>query len=134
MLKIQTPSEKPHFIAAKQKLWRLGEPEVQAEYQNFINEHRADVKPSVEDIWNNLKDGLLSGVDKVCGKTKGARVRHNETWWWNDAVNAVKRKRKKCKQWKLGGSKEEYQLAKKKLPVALCMMLNSKLSQNIFET
>ena len=53
-------------------------------------------------------------MDKVCGKTKGGRVRHNETWWWNDAVNdAVEEKRRKWKQWKLGRSKEEYQLAKK---------------------
>ena len=38
----------------------------------------------------NLKDCLLSGVDRVCGKTKGGPVRHNETWWCNDAVNIVK--------------------------------------------
>ena len=57
---------------------------------NFIKERRADVKPScVEDAWNNLKDYLLGGVDKVCGKTKGGRVCHNETWWWNDAVNDI---------------------------------------------
>ena len=113
VLKIQTPSEKP-FIAAKRNLWRLCEPEVQAEYQNFIKE-RADVKPScLEDAWNKLKDCLLSGVDKVCGKTKGGRVRHNETWWWNDVVNdVVKEKRRKWKQWKVGGNKDEYQLAKK---------------------
>ena len=72
VLKIQTPSEKPHFIAAKQKLWRLCEPEVQAEYQNLIKEHCMDVTPScIEDAWNNLKDCPLSGVDKVCGKIKG---------------------------------------------------------------
>ena len=33
MLKIQTPLEKPCFIAAKRKLWRLHVPEVQTEYQ-----------------------------------------------------------------------------------------------------
>ena len=80
MLKIQTPLEKPRFITAKQKLWRLRETEAQDEYQNIIKERRADATPSfVEDAWNNLKDCLLSGVDKVCGKTKGSRVRHNET-------------------------------------------------------
>ena len=45
---------------------------LQAEYQHFIKEHCADIKPScLEDAWNNLKDCLLSGVNKVCGKTKG---------------------------------------------------------------
>ena len=53
-------------------------------------------------------------MDKVCSKTKSGRVRHNETWWWYDAVNdAVHQKRCKWKQLKLGGSQEEYQLAKK---------------------
>ena len=47
VLKIQTPSEKPRFIAAKWKLWRLREPEVRAEYQNFIKERCADVKPTM---------------------------------------------------------------------------------------
>ena len=84
---------------------------VMAEYQNFIKEHCADVTPScVENAWNNLKDYLLSGVDKVCGKTKDCRG----TWWWNNAVNdVVKEKQYKWKQWKLGGSKGDYQLAKK---------------------
>ena len=73
-----------------------------------------DVTPScVEDAWNNLKDCLLSGVDKVCDKIKGGWVRHNKTWSWNDAVNdVVKEKQFKWKQWKLGGRKEKYQLAK----------------------
>ena len=63
----------------QRKLWRLRELEVQAEYQNFIKERCADVKPSCEeDAWNNLKDCLLSEVDKVSGKTKDGRVRHKE--------------------------------------------------------
>lgn len=40
-------------------------------------------------------------------KTKGGRVRHNETWWWNDAVNiVVKEKRLNWNQRKQGRSKE----------------------------
>ena len=63
--------------------------------KNFIKECCADVKPScVEDAWNNLKDYLLSGADKVCGKTKDGRVYHNKTWWWNNTVNVAKEKQK----------------------------------------
>ena len=62
----------------------------------------------------NLRDCLLTEVDKVYGKTKAGRVRHNETWWWNVAVNdVIKERHRKWKQWKLGQCKEEYQLAKK---------------------
>ena len=71
MHNIQSHSEKPRFIAAKQSLWRLHKPEVQAEYQNVMKERYGDVTPScVEDAWNNLKDCLL-------------------TWWWKDAGNYV---------------------------------------------
>ena len=49
----------------------------------------------VENVWKNLKD-FLSGVDKVFGKAKSGRVRRNEIWWWNNAVNdVVKEKRHK---------------------------------------
>ena len=64
----------------------------------------------------------LSRVDKGCGETKGGWVCHNEAWWWNDAVNYVvkeKQKKKKWNQWKLGGSKEEYQLVKKAASLAV---------------
>ena len=72
VLKIQTPSEKPHFITAKQKLWRFHDPKAQAQYQNFIKDYCPDVTPSyVDDAWNYLKEYLLSGIDKVCGKAKG---------------------------------------------------------------
>ena len=56
----------------------------------------------------------MNGVDEVCGWTLGGRVRHSETWWWNDEVNVyIKDKRRLWKLWKQGGSKEEYQAAKK---------------------
>ena len=78
VLKIKIPTVKSRFMAAKRKLWRLREPEVQAEYQNFIKEGCVDVTPScVGDAWNNLKDCVLSGLDKVCGNTKGSQVHHN---------------------------------------------------------
>ena len=48
------------------------------------------------------------------GKTKGGWVYQIKTWWYNYAVNdVVKEKQHKWKQWKLGGSKEGYQLMKK---------------------
>ena len=71
VLKIQTPSERPRFIATKRKLWRFREPEIQAECQISIKERCGDVTPCCVDAWNNLKDCLVSGVDEACGKTKG---------------------------------------------------------------
>ena len=45
--------------------------------------------------------------------TKG-QVRRRETWWWNDEVDrAIKVKRRLWKEWKAGGSKEQYLEAKR---------------------
>ena len=41
----------------------------------------------VNDACTKLKTCLLKDVDKVCGWTRGARVQHVETWWWNDDVD-----------------------------------------------
>ena len=47
MFKIRTPTEKPSCMTPKQQLWRLREPEVKTEYQNFTLFH------SVEDVTQN---------------------------------------------------------------------------------
>ena len=60
-------------LPQRSQFWRLHESEKEAEYQNFIKEHCANnVIPSfVEDALKNLKDCLVTRVDKVCGKIKG---------------------------------------------------------------
>ncbi len=56
---------------------------------------------------------LLEASDKVCGWTKG-RARRGETWWWNTEVDrAIKEKRRLWKEWKAGGSREQYAEAKR---------------------
>ena len=67
--KIQTPSERQYFIGAKQKLWRLCEPKVQFQHQNFIKERHPDVTQVAQKMYN-LTDCLLSLLGRVCGKTR----------------------------------------------------------------
>ena len=55
---------------------------------------------ATEDIWNNLKTGLLKTTEEVCGTTRPHRW-HRETWWWNEHVGEViTAKRKAFKAWK----------------------------------
>ncbi|KAI8498340.1 Kinesin-like protein kif22 [Branchiostoma belcheri] len=56
--------------------------------------------------------GLM--VSETCGYTRGCARKHDETWWWDDTVEAaVKEKRKLFKEWQKGGSKEPYITAKR---------------------
>ena len=59
------------------------------------------------------KNSQIKTAKHVCGPTKKHRWR-KETWWWTaDVDSAIKEKCRCYKSWKKGGSKEEYQKAKR---------------------
>ena len=56
---------------------------------------------------------MLLPVSVVKPKVVGIKC-HPETWWWNEEVDSkIKEKRRLWKEWKKGGSKETYLLAKR---------------------
>ena len=58
---------------------------------------------TTEDIWNNIKTGLLKTTEEVCGTTRPHRW-GRETWWWNEhVVKAIAAKRTAFKAWKALG-------------------------------
>ena len=67
---------------------------------------------ATEDIWNNLKTGLLKTTEKVCGTTRPLRWRR-ETWWWNEHVGEViTAERQAFKAWKTAkGTRASYHAA-----------------------
>ena len=69
---------------------------------------------ATEDIWNNIKTGLLKTTEEVCGTTRPHRWRY-ETWWWNEHVGEViTAKRQAFKAWKTGkGTRASYHAAKR---------------------
>ena len=57
---------------------------------------------ATEDIWNNIKTGLLKTTEEVCGTTRPHHWRR-ETWWWNEHVEkAIAAKQTAFKAWKAG--------------------------------
>lgn len=60
-----------------------------------------------------LKDSLLRALDNVCGWTKGPAKLHSARWWNDDVDKAIKEKRRLWKEWKSGGDKEKYLIAKR---------------------
>ena len=92
---------------------------------------------STEDIWNNIKTGLLKTTEEVCGTTWPHRWRQNvETWWWNEHVEkAIAAKRKAFKTWKAGkGTRASYDAAKRNARHAVHharQEANKKVCENI---
>ena len=69
---------------------------------------------ATEDIWNNIKTGLLKTTKEVCGTTQPHRWCH-ETWRWNKHVEKViAAKWKALKAWKAcKGTRASYDTAKR---------------------
>ena len=92
-------------------------------YNKILDEYQAHVtqaldhiesNQNVDKLWSDIKTCLTESAEKVCGKTKGGIRCHKETWWWSEDIEKVIReKRKLWKDWKMGGSKEKYLVAKK---------------------
>ena len=99
-------------------LCKLTDPQRRYHFQEVFKLHvsaSAGVpNAAAEDIWNNLKTGLLKTTEEVCGTTRPHRWRR-ETWWWNEHVTEVIiAKRQAFKVWKTGkGTRASYHAAKR---------------------
>ena len=47
----------------------------------------------VENLWETMRDRLLTASEKICGWTKGP-ARHTVKWWWDDEVDRAIREKK----------------------------------------
>ena len=95
-LELNTSFSKSHCIPPKQKLWKLSNPEVRLGYGNCVHESAQSFQnPQNSDgAWTEIKTCLLNACDIIFGWTLGGKLKHKETWWWNDEVDSsIKEKR-----------------------------------------
>ena len=113
-IKVKDNVVKTQSFVPRLKTWKLREEENKVNFERLFTEHvQGNTATTTEELWSCLKDGLLSTSEKICGWTKERKWK-KEGWWWNEEVDkAVAEKRKKWKAWKKGGSREEYNLAKR---------------------
>ena len=91
-LRLDVPQKpKPKFMPHL-KVWKLTDPQRKSHFQEVFKLHvsaSAGVPDAAtDDIWNNLKTGLLKTTEEVCGTTRPHCWRR-ETWWWNEHVGEV---------------------------------------------
>ena len=59
----------------------------------------------VQESWNRLQESLIMAAEKVVGRTKGGKRIDKDTWWWNEKVQEViKRKKRAFKELSRNGS------------------------------
>ena len=138
-MRIDVPPKSKCKFTPCLKVWKLKDPQTSNHFQEVFNLHvstSADVADgATEDIWNNIKTGLLKTTEEVCGTT---RLQHwrRETWWWNEQVEKViAAKRKAFKAWKAGkGTRASYDAAKRNARHAVhhaCQEADKKVYENI---
>ena len=107
---------KPIRIPRRRKTCKLKDTVVQKEFEQAVSVKCQQIPAKVESVWESIKNWLFEAADEICGWTWGGCPQHKKSWWWNnDVEKAVKKKQKVWKQWKNGGTKEEYVKAKKEI-------------------
>ena len=124
-MRFDVPPKPKRKLTLRLKVWKLTDPQRRNHFQEVLKLHvsaSAGVPDAAtEDIWNNLKTGLLKTTEEVCGTTRPHRW-HCETWWWNEHVGEViTAKWQAFKAWKIGkGTRASYHAAKR---IARCAVL-----------
>ena len=117
-MRIDVPPKSKRKFTPCLKVWKLKDPQTSNHFQEVFNLHVSTsagvANGATEDIWNNIKTGLLKTTEEVCGTTRPHRW-HRETWWWNEHVEkAIAAKRTAFKAWKAGkGTRASYDAAKR---------------------
>ena len=137
-MKFDVPPKPKRKFTPRLKVWKLTDPQRRNHFQEVFKLHvsaSAGVPDAAtEDIWNNLKTGLLKTTEEVCGTTRPHRWRH-ETWWWNEHVGEViTAKRQAFKAWKTGKALEHHTMQPNALPDVQCIMLAKKLTRTSTRT
>ena len=116
-MRIDMPPKSKRKFTPCLKVWKLKDPQTSNHFQEVFNLHVSTsagvVDGATEDIWYNMKTGLLKTTEKVCGTTRPHSWRQ-KTWWWNEQVEkAIAAKLKAFKAWKTGkGTRASYDAAK----------------------
>ena len=88
-MRIDVPPKSKRKFTPRLKVWKLKDPQTSNHFQEVFNLHVSTsagvADGATEDIWNNIKTGLLKTTEEVCGTTQPHRWRR-ETWWWNEHV------------------------------------------------
>ena len=115
--RVSVPPQPKRKFVPRIKVWKLGDPEKQAELSEGFKAKTQDNElshiSSVDVHWTSLKDKLLQGTKQVCGVSSNHPWR-KQTWWWNNQVEEAVREKHSCfKLWKAGGSRAAYNTAKR---------------------
>ena len=73
-MRIDMPPKFNHKFTPRLKVWKLKDPQTSSHFQEVFNLHASAfagvTDAATEDIWNNIKTGLLKTTEEVYGTTQ----------------------------------------------------------------
>ena len=74
------------MFVSKCRLGKLRDADIEIAFKRRVEEKEAlRSEGDVEQIWDGLRQCMVSEAEAVCGRSKGP-PRHRETWWWNNEI------------------------------------------------
>ena len=111
--KVYIPPQPKCKFVPRIKVWKLSDPEKQAELSEAkTQDSELSQTSTVDERWTLLEDKLLQATKQVWGVSSNHPWRKQTLWWNTKVEEAVKEKRRCFKLWKAGGSCAAYISAK----------------------
>ena len=100
-MRIDVPPKCKHKFTPRLKVWKLKDPQTSSHFQEVFNLHVSTSEGvadgATEDIWNNIKTGLLKTTEEVCGTIRPHLWRRETLWWTEHVEKAIAAKQKAFK-------------------------------------
>ena len=134
-MRIDVPPKSKRKFTPCLKVWKLKDPQTSNHFQEVFHLHLSTsagvADGATEDIWNNIKTGLLKTTEEVCGTTRPHHWRR-ETWWWNEHVEkAIAAKRKLSRPGRLVKALGHHTMQPNEMPDMQCTMLVKKPTRSM---
>jgi hypothetical protein len=76
------------------KWWKLKGKTSEVFKERVIKEGSWKEEEDINNMWEKMATNIRKVASEVCGVTKGSGGEAKDTWWWNEEVQGLLRRRK----------------------------------------
>jgi len=114
-MRFNTTKRRHKKFEPRVRVWNIKEERTCEEYESMVRDKVEEEEwkhLDVSEHWHKMKKIMMETAQHICGMSKGP-CRHKETWWNEEAAEAVREKKMKYRKWKRENSKEAWMEYKK---------------------
>src|SRR5206468_3840554 len=94
VLREDLPKQRKAQATDRCKIWNLKKKEISCKFREEFKRVAAQRKVGdVDSTWKELREGLVTTADRICGRAKQKHKRAMSTWWNDEVSAAINKKR-----------------------------------------